>query len=317
MNYSNTALMVLAAKERGIIKTNAQFWMNFADQKKFEETVLKNNSIVETSERIASEFDFSDSDEGIVCVFDDNFPVINTKVKNNGEKPYLLFYRGDLSLLSDLNKNIAVIGLINPDESIVKRESDVVKSLVKNDLVVLSGLAIGCDTVAHRTCLEENGKTIAVLPSQLNKIYPAENYDLADEILLKDGLLISEYYKEAASKYEAISRFVERDRLQAMFSKAVILIASYRQGEGDSGSRHAMDAARKYGTERFVMYNNKTDENNKQFGLNKDFVDNKGLDNVKILQASTIDYLKELENPNLSSNADSDICEQLTFLSEE
>ncbi len=317
MKYSNIALTILAAKERGIIKTNAQFWMNFADKKKFEETVLKNNSIIETSERIASEFDFSDSDEGIVCVYDDDFPTINKRVKNNGDKPYLLFYRGDLSLLSDLNKNIAVIGLIDPDESIVKRESDVVISLVKNNLVVLSGLAIGCDTVAHSICLAENGKTIAVLPSQLNKIYPAENHDLADQILFKGGLLISEYYKEATSKYEAISRFVERDRLQAMFSKAVILVASYRQGEGDSGSRHAMDAARKYGIERFIMYNNKTDENNKQFGLNKDFADNKGLDNVKILQASTIDYLKALENPNLSSNADSDTCEQLTFLSEQ
>jgi DNA processing protein len=46
-----------------------------------------------------------------------------------------------------LNKNVAVIGLVDPDEEIIKRESDVVKRLVENDIIVVSGLALGCDAV--------------------------------------------------------------------------------------------------------------------------------------------------------------------------
>ena len=185
---------------------------------------------------------------------------------------------------------------------------------MENGLVVVGGLALGCDEMAHKTCLESNGKTIATLPSQLDKIHPTQNWGLAEEIVNKGGLLISEYYKDAISENETINRFVERDRTQAMFSKAVILIASYRKGEGDSGSRHAMEAARKYEIERYVMYNSETDRDNKQFGLNRDLVDNEGMGQVKILQTGSIDYIKSLENPNLSLKTDSYIGEQLTIL---
>ncbi len=314
MKYSDIALKVLAAKECGIIKTNAQFWVNFADRKKFDEEVLKDDRVIRTSEKIASELDLLDGKSGLICAYDDDFPVISPKVKKNGEKPYLLFYRGDLSLIRNLNRNVAVIGLVDPDEEIINREKDVVKRLVEKDLVIVSGLAIGCDTIAHKTCLEMGGKTIAILPSQLGKIYPAQNRDFADEIVEKGGLLISEYYKDAASKYEAINRFIERDRLQAMFSKAIILIASYRKGEGDSGSRHAMEAARKYEIERYAMYNNKIDKDNKKFGLNKDLVCGKGANQVKVLTSNSIDFIKSLENPNLSSKRNANMYEQLKFL---
>jgi len=314
MKYSDMALRVLAAKECGIVKTNAQFWGNFSDRGKFNKEVMNDDRVIKTSEKISNELDSTDGEEGIICAYDDEFPFINRKVKNNGDKPYLLFYRGDLSLLNDLNKNIAVIGLTDPDTEIVNRETDIVRRLVKNDLVIVSGLATGCDTIAHKICLETNGKTIAILPSQIGKVYPAENRDFADEIVKKGGLLVSEYYKDAGSKHEAINRFIERDRLQAMFSKAIILVASYRKGEGDSGSRHAMEAARKYEIERYAMYNSKMDEDNKRFGLNLDLVNSKGADQVKILIPSCIDLIKSLINPNLSSDADPYTFEQLKLL---
>ena len=166
-------------------------------------------------------------------------------------------------------------------------------------MIIVSGLAAGCDSIAHKSCLEMNGKTIAILPSPISKIYPAENKKLAEDIVKKGGLLISEYYKEPKSRFEAVNRFIERDRLQAMFSKAIILIASYRKGEGDSGSRHAMEAAKKYEIDRYVTYNSKTDENNKKFSLNKDLLLNKGTCDVKILQASSIINIKSLKNNNL------------------
>lgn len=312
MKYSEIALKVLAAKECGIIKSNAQFWGIFENRVKFEEEISKDNRLAKTLIRLSNEFDSVESEEGIICSYDKEFPVINYKVKNNSDKPYLLFYKGDLSLLSDLNKNVAVIGLVDPEDEIIKRESNVVKRLVENGIIVVSGLALGCDTIAHKTCLENNGKTIAILPSQISKIYPAKNRNLAEEIVNKGGLLLSEYYKDSTSKSEAINRFIERDRLQAMFSKAIILIASYRKDEGDSGSRHAMEAARKYGIERFVMYNSKTDENNKRFGLNRDLIYQTS-DRVSILQSNSINYIKSIENSSLTENLDYANNKQLTI----
>lgn len=298
MKYTKEALMLLAAKESGHIKTNVQFWRLFSDKNKLDE-ILNDEQVQEIYEKISSNFNSVENndeyEEGIVCIYDENFPLINSNVKNIKEKPYLLFYKGDFSLLKNLNKNVAVIGLTDIDEEIKKREASIVKKLVEQDLVIVSGLAQGCDTVAHKVCIDNFGKTIAILPTSLRKIYPVENKELAKEILKKGGLLISEYYKEASTKYEAINRFVERDRLQAMFSKAVILIASYRKNEGDSGSRHAMEAAKKYGIKRFVMYNSLKDEKNNKFALNKDYISNKE-ENVKALVPKSIEEIKNIEN---------------------
>ncbi len=303
MKYSDITLKVLAAKECGIIKSNAQFWNDFNEIEKFETAISKDSNFENTIIKLRNELISSDNyEEGIISVYDESFPVINKKVKNKGDKPYLLFYKGNLELLDDLNNNIAVIGLIDPDKNIVKRESDVVEKLIDNDLVIVSGLAAGCDSIAHKLCLEMGGKTIAVLPSQLNKIYPAENKKLAEDIVQKGGLLISEYYKEPKTKFEAVNRFIQRDRLQAMFSKAIILVASYRKGEGDSGSRHAMDAARKYEIDRYVIYNNKTDENNSMFALNKDLLLDKKINSVKVLKSSSINEIKSLKNNDLISD---------------
>lgn len=301
MKYSEIALKVLAAKECGIIKTNAQFWKEFSDIKKFENETFNEDRVNKVAKKLAEELDSVDEQEGIICAFDGEFPFINSKVKNKGDRPFLLFYKGNLSLLRDLNKNVAVIGLIDPDEDIIKRETKIVRRLVENDLVIVSGLAVGCDTIAHTTCLKNNGKTIAVLPSPVNKIFPAQNRELANEIVNKGGLLISEYYKDASSKYEVTNRLVSRDRLQAMFSKAIILIASYRKGEGDSGSRHAMEAAEKYQIERYVMYNKNTDEDNIKFGLNKDLVNE---NKVNILTPGSINNIKTLNNSNLTQTAE-------------
>ena len=268
MKYSEIALKVLAAKECGLIRTTTQFWKQFADREKFESKIMNDEKVIEMSERIKTVLD-STVEGGIICAFDENFAYISPNIKNKGDIPFLLFYRGDLSLLQNFENNVAVIGLVDPDEDIIRREKVIVKKLVENGFVIVSGLAKGCDTVAHKTCLENGGKTIAILPSQINKVFPAENRELADEIVNKGGLLISQYYIDALSKYEMINRLVSRDRLQAMFSKAVILIASYRKGEGDSGSRHAMEAAIKYGVERYVMFNKAKDEDNIKFGLNK------------------------------------------------
>ena len=208
--------------------------------------------------------------DGVVAIGDNSFPPYRGKVKNS-EQPIVLFYRGDLSLLKATNKNIAVIGLLNPDNDTETIEQEVVAELVKNGATIVSGLALGCDSIAHRRTLRSNGKTVAILPSPLNNILPAINIELANEIVRNNGLLITEYYENSKSKMELGGRYQERDRLQALFSDSIILSASYAKNDqgNDSGSRLAMGYALNYSIPRAVIYDPVTDINNPKYDLNR------------------------------------------------
>ena len=270
---SNLAIKLYAMVKNGIIKSNAMFWRGFSKEK-IEEFDI-------------DIFDIENELQGkglnVVCTFDDHFPKIDNNIKNS-EKPFLFVYKGDIDLLSHVKNNVAVIGVLTPTPDIESREQIIIKELASSNLVVVSGLARGCDTVAHKTCLACNGKTIAILPTTFDDLYPKENEKLASVIIESGGLVITEYVNKPRNKYEGIKRFIERDRLQVMFSKAVILIASFRQGQGDSGSRHAMQNAKEYGKLRYVMFNQKTDLNKDIFGLNQDLFN----DNAIVLTEKTI-----------------------------
>ena len=271
MIFSSKALLLIAARRSGLFKTRARFWEQ-TEQSDIFASLEQDEFVLEMANKIEPEICGADFATGVVSYADEDFPCIPVAVKNKGERPYLFLYRGNISLLERPNNNVAVIGVTNPSDRIIQREQEIVRNLVNHGVVIVSGLATGCDTVAHDACLAAGGKTIAWLPSTLQKIFPKENQDLADRIVAGGGLLITEYSQEAESRSEAINRFIERDRLQAMFSKSVILIASYRQKEGDSGSRHAMEAAKKYGIARYVMFNSLLDANDPQFGLNQDIL---------------------------------------------
>ncbi len=258
----------------GVIKTNAHFWKSFY-----------NEDYINTfpCDLQALEQELEEKGINVISVFDENFPSANVKLKNS-EKPFFFAYKGDITLLNNGDKNIAVIGVLTPTNEIVEREQKVVKSLTDKDFNIVSGIAKGCDTVAHNESIKNNAKTIAFLPSTIENIYPKENIGLANEIVKYDGLIITEYVNEPKNKYETVKRFIERDRLQALYSKAVVLIASFRKGEGDSGSRHAFEKAKDYGKRRLVMYR-ESDSNDLMFGLNKEYV----------VQGEKIVTLKEIE----------------------
>lgn len=211
-----------------------------------------------------------DSIDGVVAIGDNHFPSVRGSVKP-ADQPFALFYRGDISLLNKSNLNIAVIGVLNPDDKIELTERMVTTEILKHGATIVSGLALGCDTIAHKTALEQSGKTIAILPGVLNSIIPKENIELAERIVANGGLLISEYYEAPKSRNDMISRFVVRDRLQALFSDAVLLAASYAPNNlgNDSGSRHAMDKAKAYGIKRAVIYNDAKHQSNPMYDLNR------------------------------------------------
>lgn len=281
--FSSVALKLYSAIKQGKIKSNADFWKNFGtiesvnglslDTGKDKQYLIENNI-------------------NLACCFDDKFPSVPKGIKNS-ERPFLFAYKGNISLLNCIKNNIAVIGTLSPSEDIKKREQKIVEELVKNGLTIVSGLAKGCDTIGHQTCLENNGKTIAILPSTLEKIYPNINKGFADEIVGSGGLVITEYVTEPKNKYETIKRFIDRDRLQAMFSSSVILIASHKLGDGDSGSRHAMNKAKEYKRKRFCMFNENSDNHNPIFGLNIEEISS----GAEVISSSKIKGLKnEISN---------------------
>ena len=114
-----------------------------------------------------------------------------------------------------------------------------VGDIAQHKITIVSGLAYGVDSIAHRKCLECGGKTIAVLGSGLNEIYPAEHKGLADEIAEK-GLLISEYPpNKIATKYT----FPQRNRIIAGLGDGVLIT----EANFKSGTIHTKDYALEYG----------------------------------------------------------------------
>lgn len=204
----------------------------------------------------------------ILTVMDKNYP---SKLKSLGNKcPVILFYKGDLSIIEE--KSIAMVGTREPSEWSSKVEKQLTGRIIElSDRVIVSGLALGCDTIAHKACIEFGGKTVAVLPCGINNISPEENKTLCDEIVATGGLLISEYYPDdAATQYT----FVERDTLIAAFSDATFVVECGVK----SGTMHTADATEKLGRRMAAYYTEITGKGN--YEGNKHIIDNKGASKV-------------------------------------
>ncbi|MFZ3574302.1 DNA-processing protein DprA [Tenacibaculum finnmarkense] len=298
MKYTENALNILTTNSyKGIGKA----WLvkNLKGGENVETIVLLLNnkkpitSIKEFEDRreqyrnlILSQASFCD---GIIALGDDNFPQHRGTVKDS-EKPVVLFYKGDICLLSLHNKKITVIGLLKPTDAIEKREREIVASFVNKGATIVSGLALGCDSIAHKQTLDANGKTIAFLPSPLNNIMPGTNKGLAQRIIDNGGLLVTEYWYDFKSKMELSSRYKERDRLQALFCDVIVLASSYAKDSADrwgligqkldSGARLAMKFAIDYGIPRAVMYSKDIDIKNPMFDLNRELLKEQGVSDL-------------------------------------
>lgn len=315
MKYTQNALNILTTKQfKGIgrawiikhLKGNesVESIVDIINEKSKEEEKITIDDFENSKRNIEEKLEsFSEAYDGFVAIGDKDFPPYRGNVKDS-EKPVFLFYKGNLDLLNMENINITVIGLLNPDENIIEREKRIVSKLVNKNATIVSGLAFGCDSVAHDQSLE-GGKTIAILPSPIHNILPARNKKLAFEIVEKGGLLISEYYEDFKSPRELTTRYVERDRLQALFCDKIILIASYAQDSADkreelsgqkldSGARIAMQKAKEYGIPRLLMYDEKNDANNPMFDLNRQLIEE---GDVQILTPKIIENIvKQFSN---------------------
>ena len=117
----------------------------------------------------------------------------------------------------------------------------IVRELVFNKMTVVSGMARGIDTVAHKTALENSGYTIAVLGTGIDVIYPPENADLYRQIINQNGLVVSEY---PPGLKPTKSSFPLRNRIISGLSQGVLVIEGRRQSGALISARYALDQGR-------------------------------------------------------------------------
>ena len=159
----------------------------------------------------------------LLNIEDEKYPKLLKKIKNPPQK---LYVKGNENILN--STCITVVGSRNMSEYGRKITKEIVKELVLSGMCIVSGLAVGIDTIAHQTCLENNGKTIAVLGSGLNKIFPAENKNLFTSIINKGGAVISEYEPNTIAQKKF---FPQRNRIVSGLSLGTLVIeATYRSG---------------------------------------------------------------------------------------
>lgn len=181
-------------------------------------------NILDTNERLGIK---------TVSRYDKDFPkeLLRT-VSENGKPsvPIILHYIGDL--YATKRPSLAVIGTRRPTQDGIKASSYYASAFSSIGVNIVSGLAVGCDTEAHRGALYGGGVTTAILANGLDTIFPSENHGLAEDIVSNGGLLLSEYMiGTKASKYN----LVERDRLQTGLSGATLVIQTALNG----GTMHA------------------------------------------------------------------------------
>ncbi|NJR50010.1 MAG: DNA-protecting protein DprA [Leptolyngbyaceae cyanobacterium CSU_1_3] len=138
------------------------------------------------------------------------------------DPPPLLYYRGKASLAKDLKSlpAIAIVGTRDPSDYGRRWTRKLSSSLAQSGFIVVSGLADGIDTEAHRSCLETGGQTIAVLGTGVDVVYPHTNRNLYQE-LTENGLALSEY---PAGTQPDRTHFPRRNRIVAGLCRAVLVI---------------------------------------------------------------------------------------------
>lgn len=207
------------------------FNSNIYDQLEMNAALLKAEKIIRLNKELEIE---------TLVWHDENYP---RRLRQCDDAPLVLFKKG----VGDLNLGnyVAVVGTrdaTNYGKNLVKKFT---KSIQGSTITVVSGLALGIDTIAHEEALENNLSTIAVLGHGLDRIYPAKNKKLADKILC-EGALITEFTPWSIPDRE---NFPKRNRIVAGISDATIVVESRSRG----GSLITAELANDYNRDVFAF----------------------------------------------------------------
>lgn len=154
------------------------------------------------------------------------------------DAPPLIHVLGNKDL-PNREDNVAIIGARAADKDGLDMAYGLAKQMGEQGHIVISGLALGCDTAAHRGCLDEGGQTIAVVASGLDITHPRVNKSLQDEIVAKGGAILSEHPFGVKANP---TRLVARCRMQVVLTQSVIVA----QCPIISGTMYAVRFAQEY-----------------------------------------------------------------------
>lgn len=171
----------------------------------------------------------------IVTVWDEDYPSLLKKIY---DPPLLLYYKGNYSESDDFC--IAIVGTRGPTNYGKIQAEKISSELAAQGITIVSGLARGVDSVAHKAALKIGGRTISVIGSGLDIIYPPENKELFEEIAEK-GLIISEY--KLGTKPDA-QNFPRRNRIISGLSLGCVIIESGAEGGAMQTANFALDQNR-------------------------------------------------------------------------
>lgn len=168
---------------------------------------------------------------------------------NIANSPEKLYFIG--ALPESRAPSVAIVGTRKPTSYGKEVTHQLAYELAKRGVIIVSGLALGVDALAHRAALKANGTTLAVLGNGLPDIYPASHKLLADEIVQKGGALISEY-EPSTPAYP--NQFLERNRIVSGLADAVIITEAASRSGTLNTAMHALEQ----GKEVFVIPGNIT-----------------------------------------------------------
>ncbi|MFH0840688.1 MAG: DNA-processing protein DprA [bacterium] len=171
-----------------------------------------------------------------INISDPDYPAL---LKQIHHPPYQLYYLGDIK---KLNNCLAVVGSREHSEYGQQVTKRLISGLLnESKVVIVSGLARGIDALAHWSALENGGRTIAVLGSGFNHLYPPENYNLAQRIIQQGGCLLSEY---APDTPPAKHHFPARNRIISGLCWGTLIIEAAASSGSLITGRYALEQNR-------------------------------------------------------------------------
>lgn len=152
----------------------------------------------------------------ILTIEDEDYPEL---LKEIYDPPIVLFYKGNL-FDCNLKKTLAVVGSRRCSSAALDGTNKIISEMACSDVVIVSGMANGIDTSAHKAALENGLKTIAIMGSGFNHIYPKQNMKLFEQIINDNGAVLSEYYPD---KEPLPFRFPRRNRIISGLAKGTLV----------------------------------------------------------------------------------------------
>ena len=171
----------------------------------------------------------------LISLWDDEYPSLLRKIF---DPPLLLYAKAHFKDVDDYS--IAVVGTRQPTNYGKIQTEKLVTELSQQKITIVSGMARGIDSIAHRTALKNKSRTIAVLGSGLNVIYPPENKKLYDEIS-ESGIVLTEYNLD--TKPDAVN-FPKRNRIISGLSLGCVVIETGITGGAMQTAALALDQGR-------------------------------------------------------------------------